>query len=229
MPDVQLPGGGNHRGITDKGALQPVVHGGVHSLANPLLAVFRGYVVLVGEITGQIRHVEGRELLVIKRFDGFHECVLHLGGAIHWNACKICRCVPLQQEMVGFGVLIFGIRPGMYPRSSVAAAEICGAVIQPEGDVHSGDLLQPLFRGKALGKKGLALAKTEERGLGVLLVFLEGDDAVGLQAAAETGRHDGGIFAVGAEGSRRILVTEDFSAAGGTLEDTQGAFLVLAE
>ena len=117
----------------------------------------------------------------------------------------------------------------MYPRGLVAAAEIRGAVIQPEGDVHSGDLFQPLFRGKALGKKGLALAQTEKGRLGVLLVFLEGDDAVGLQTAAETGGHNGGIFAVGTEGSRRVLVAEDFSAAGGTLEDTQGAFLVLAE
>ena len=115
----------------------------------------------------------------------------------------------------------------MYPCGLVAAAEIRGAVIQPEGDVHSGDLFQPLFRGKALGKKGLA--QTEKGRLGVLLVFLEGDDAVGLQAAAETGGHNGGIFAVGTEGSRRVLVAEDFSAAGGTLEDTQGAFLVLAE
>ena len=117
----------------------------------------------------------------------------------------------------------------MYPCGLVAAAEIRGAVIQPEGNVHSGDLLQPLFRGKASGKKGLALATAEKRGLGILLAGFEGDDAVGFQTAAETGGQDGGVFAVGAEGSGSIFVAENFSAAGGTLEDTQGAFLVLAE
>ena len=117
----------------------------------------------------------------------------------------------------------------MYPCGLVTAAEIRGAVIQPEGNVHSGDLLQPLFRGEASGKKGLALAKAEKRGLGVLLAGFEGDDAVGFQTAAETGGHDGGVFAVGAEGSGSILVAENFSAAGGTLKSAKGAFLILAE
>ena len=87
---------------------------------------------------------------------------------LHW------RPPPLQKEMVGSGVAVLGICPVADPGGPVTGPGLYAAIEDPEGNVHAGDLLQPLAGQEVLGEQALAGTKAEEGLLSLLPPELEG-------------------------------------------------------
>ena len=74
----------------------------------------------------------------------------------------------LQKEMVGSGVAVLGICPVADPGGLVTGPGLYAAIEDPEGNVHAGDLLQPLAGQEVLGEQALAGTKAEEGLLSLL-------------------------------------------------------------
>ena len=129
-----------------------IFDGLVYSLADTFLSIFGRNIVFVSKETSKIAHFKWNHLAVVEGFNRFHEDVLHFAGAIHRNSGESGRGFSGQKEMFCSGVVVFGIRPAMNPGCFIVAAEIGFAVIEPEGDIHAGDFLQPMLRCKVFGE-----------------------------------------------------------------------------
>ena len=133
---------------------------------------------MIRQVAGEIGHVKGNCLGVIVGLNGFHPGVVHFLGAVHRHAPALEAAAALQKEMVGSGVAVPGICPVADPGGPVTGPGLYAAIEDPEGNVHAGDLLQPLAGQEVLGEQALAGTKAEEGLLSLLPPELEGDDPV---------------------------------------------------
>ena len=159
MLDRELAILGKHRRVSRKAVLELGIHGCVHPLLDPGFSLFRFHIVLIRQETGQVGHVEFRQLAIVVRLNGFHEGIVHGRRAVHGDSHKLRLGAALEQVMVGFDVVIIPTGPGVDAGGLIAALKIAFAVIEPEGNIHTRDFLQPLLLGKELGKQGLFLAQ----------------------------------------------------------------------
>ena len=127
----------------------------------------------------------------------------------------------MQQEVVGFHVVVLGIGP----RADVAPVErdvaFGRARVQPERHVHALDFLEVVAFGEAVRQEFLVAVVVLESGDGVVLVELERDDVIGLQHVGKLSGHNGVIAAVRAAGNRGHLVNEQLGTASWAVERAQ--------
>ena len=123
--------------------------------------------------------------------------------------------------MLRSGVIVMGVRPSVDSGSLIAAAEITVAVIEPEGNIHTGDLLQSLLGCKFLGQQGLSLAELQEGFCCIFPAFPEGKYCIRFQTTADAAGHNSRIITEGTEGCCSMLIRNDFTAASRALEAIQ--------
>ena len=197
-------------------------------MTNPGVTVFIWNIVFIRQKTGKICGIKVHHLGMVKGLDGFHKGVVHFGGAIHGNPGKAGASLPIQQVVIGFGVVVLAVRPLVDSGGLILAVESTGAAIQPEGNINACDFFHLLLGCKKSGKQGLALAELLKSLLCILLCGLKRDDTLRFQAAGEPRRHDGRVSAVRAEGGCSLWICYDFTAAAGAYKGVQGRFLFFA-
>ena len=82
--------------------------------------------------------------------------------------------------MVGSGVDIVPVRPGVNPGGFVVAVKITVTIVKPEGNIQTGDFFYPVFLGKEFRKQRLTLTQVSESGFRISLTFTERKNTVGL-------------------------------------------------
>ena len=90
---------------------------------------------------------------------------------------------PINRIIAGLGVIIVIIAPGTHRGGAVAHMGVRIGIKQPEGDIHSLDLVDVVLILKHLRQQPLAGEVLEQTRLGGGFIQLEGDHQIGLQRA----------------------------------------------
>ena len=95
------------------------------------------YIVFVGKKAGEVPHVKGNHLRVIKRLKRFHKIVGHLLRTVTGHFFKrFCACTGYA-IILGLSVVVGRITPGSYLGCLVLSVKAFFAIEQPERNVYS--------------------------------------------------------------------------------------------
>ena len=143
------------------------------------LAGFAILVIAVGDVAGHIRDRERAQRVVVKRLDGVHVAVGHLGRSVDGHALK--RDIALT-----VGVVVIGGRDGavgFLGYGLVGCVEVHFAVhagaVEPKRHVNALDLVDVVAGDKALGQQDFALVVFLERGHDIVASEFKRDHQVG--------------------------------------------------
>lgn len=152
-------------------------------------------------------------VVVVKRLDGVHVAVGHLGRSVDGHALK-------RDIALAIGIVVVGGRDGavgflghgLVGRVKVHFAVNAGAV-EPKRHVDTLDLVDVVAGDKALGQQDLALVVFLECGRDVVAPELKRNHQVGREVARELAGRHGGVAAVRAGGDGDGAVGHELGAA----------------
>ena len=150
-----------------------------HAALGTRLAGLAILVVAVGDVAGHIRDRERAQRVVVKRLDGVHVAVGHLGRSVDGYALK-------RDIAPAVGVVVVGGRDGaigflshgLVGRIKAHFAVNAGAV-EPKRHVNTLDLVDVVAGDKALGQQDLALVVFLKGGQDVVAPEFKRDHQVG--------------------------------------------------
>ena len=227
MVDMYILRQGYHAGVPHTACPDGFVNGVLGPLLDSGMALPVLYIIFIREKTGKIGCFKIHHLRIVKGFDGLHDGVIQFFRAIHGDQVEGRFRGTGDKEVAGVGIMIFGIRPCADLGTPEFGIHCALAVIEPEGDIDTGDLFNPVLFRKHLRQKGFAFTHFQKSCFRVFFAGLKGQNKIGFQSAAEPSGQDGGIFAIGAECGSGIIIGNYFTAAGAAGKNLQ-RFLLFA-
>ena len=216
---------GHARAVAGDGVAQGLRERLAAARVRPVAAVVDGHVVFIRQIARQVRRGKRAQLGIVKRLDGVHVVVRHLGGCVDRDLLKRERPGAHHVVVPRLGDLIVAGLEHVRVAGAVAGRALRAAVKQPERDVHALDLLDVVGGRERARQEGLALVVRAQRLHGVVLAQAKREDIVRPQRARKLPRHDRRVAAVGAGRGRGALVADELRAARRAAVDAQAVRL----
>ena len=201
----------------------------LYALICPGYAGFRGNIIFICQVAGQVCRGEGNHLAVIERFDAFHIGIVHLLAAVHRNPFELHGADALHVIDAGFrNNCVRRVNDQIIFRFEDRRRRNLG-IEQPERHVHGLDIFHTVVGRKRVRQKLPPFIEFLQGFHSFFFRLFERNDVVRLQHPLKPGGNHGGVATITAFRRNRIFIADQFRAAGGAGKGLQVCGFVFRE